>query len=131
MIAKSIQFCSKRHCSPSPLSPFTSGNSWSKAPLFHSKMIPYSTLHVKSAAGFDPLQLEMSNQYYHPLTEWIKAISARHQYSTINIWSDSIGIRAHFVIHVQISISMADNKNAFALWHPCNTSAPAAIFGIR
>ena len=31
--------------------------------------IPYSTLHVKSAPGFDPSQLEMSNQYFHPWTE--------------------------------------------------------------
>ena len=31
--------------------------------------IPYSTLHVKSAPDFDPSQLEMSNQYFHPWTE--------------------------------------------------------------
>jgi hypothetical protein len=36
-------------------------------------------------------------------------------------------IGAHFVINVQISISITDNKYAIALRHPCNTSTSAAI----
>lgn len=36
-------------------------------------------------------------------------------------------VGTHFVIHIQIPVSITDNKNAFTLWNPCNTSAPAAI----
>ena len=36
-------------------------------------------------------------------------------------------VGTHFVIHIQIPISIADNKNAFTLWNPCNTSTVAAI----
>lgn len=39
---------------------------------------------------------------------------------------DSMIIIAHFIIHIQISIRVANNKDAFTLRNPCNRSATAA-----